>query len=67
MRLEVLWLVLPLNAKCTSGPSQSVACNILVKADLSHVMGEREAQMHTIGKQVDPYALSPLPRGELGG
>jgi hypothetical protein len=39
-----------LNFKFRSEPSQGVACNILLNADLNHVMHERHSQLHWIMK-----------------
>lgn len=43
------------NARLASQPSQGIACNILFKADLTNLMAEKQAQLHTI---INPAAAS---------
>ncbi|KAJ0107064.1 hypothetical protein J7T55_006942 [Diaporthe amygdali] len=50
------------NATLSSQPSQGIACNVLFKADLSHLMEERNAQLHTI---INPAANSRFGRGPI--
>lgn len=50
------------DAKLASQPSQGIACNILFKADLSHLMEEKQAQLHTI---INPAANSRFGNGPI--
>jgi 2-polyprenyl-6-methoxyphenol hydroxylase-like FAD-dependent oxidoreductase len=50
------------NAKLASQPSMGTACNVLFTADLTHLMEEKDAQLHTI---INPTAKSQFGRGPI--
>ncbi|KAL1865012.1 hypothetical protein Daus18300_007359 [Diaporthe australafricana] len=50
------------NATLSSQPSQGIACNILFKADLTHLMEEKHAQLHTI---TNPASSSRFGTGPI--
>lgn len=49
-------------AKLSSMPSQGIACNVIFTADLSHLMGGKHAQLHTI---INPTGKSRFGNGPI--